>query len=121
MRISCSIFQTQQSHFYCCTQKPSLGHSRRCRHAWSPRTGLARRLISSRIPARMMTGTTFSFLDTLASECFCATDLVTLTSRFEYAERLLSLIGEGGDEEVSSDGKWGKWPAWKKQIREEID
>ena len=41
--------------------------------------------------------------------------------RFQYAERLLSLIGEGGPEEVDDQGRWGAWPAWKQQIREAID
>ncbi|WVO18202.1 hypothetical protein L204_105907 [Cryptococcus depauperatus] len=40
---------------------------------------------------------------------------------FEYAERLLKLIGEGGEEEVNAEGKWGAWPAWKKHIRMLID
>lgn len=41
--------------------------------------------------------------------------------RFQYAERLLSLIGEGGPEEVDDQGRWGAWPAWKQHIREAID
>ncbi|KAF1814418.1 formyltetrahydrofolate deformylase [Eremomyces bilateralis CBS 781.70] len=40
---------------------------------------------------------------------------------FEYAERLLSLIGEGGPEEVDAEERWGAWPAWKQHIRELID
>ncbi|KAM0755829.1 formyltetrahydrofolate deformylase [Meredithblackwellia eburnea MCA 4105] len=40
---------------------------------------------------------------------------------FEYAERLLKLIGEGGPEEVDAEGKWGEWPKYKKRIRELID
>ncbi|KAJ4513919.1 monooxygenase [Exophiala dermatitidis] len=40
---------------------------------------------------------------------------------FEYAERLLKLIGEGGPDEVDAEGRWGAWPAWKKRIRELID
>ncbi|WVW79182.1 hypothetical protein I302_101148 [Kwoniella bestiolae CBS 10118] len=40
---------------------------------------------------------------------------------FEYAEGLLKLIGEGGSEEVDSEGRWGAWPEWKKHIRALID
>ncbi|WWC64304.1 uncharacterized protein I303_106914 [Kwoniella dejecticola CBS 10117] len=40
---------------------------------------------------------------------------------FDYAENLLKLIGEGGPEEVDSEGKWGAWPEWKKHIRALID
>ncbi|WWC73362.1 uncharacterized protein I206_107329 [Kwoniella pini CBS 10737] len=40
---------------------------------------------------------------------------------FEYAEGLLKLIGEGGTEEVDSEGRWGAWPEWKKHIRALID
>ncbi|KII84013.1 hypothetical protein PLICRDRAFT_168562 [Plicaturopsis crispa FD-325 SS-3] len=40
---------------------------------------------------------------------------------FIYTENLLRLIGEGGEEEVSADGKWGAWPGWKKEIRAAID
>ncbi|WWC97815.1 hypothetical protein V866_004702 [Kwoniella sp. B9012] len=40
---------------------------------------------------------------------------------FEYAEGLLKLIGEGGPEEVDSQGRWGAWPEWKKHIRALID
>ncbi|KAL8292308.1 hypothetical protein RQP46_001774 [Phenoliferia psychrophenolica] len=40
---------------------------------------------------------------------------------FEYAERLLKLIGEGGSEEVDKDGNWGSWPEYKKHIRALID
>ncbi|OCF72559.1 hypothetical protein I204_06941 [Kwoniella mangroviensis CBS 8886] len=40
---------------------------------------------------------------------------------FEYAEGLLKLIGEGGPEEVDSQGRWGAWPEWKRHIRALID
>lgn len=40
---------------------------------------------------------------------------------FEYAERLLSLIGEGGAEEVDEQGRWGAWADWKKALRAAID
>ncbi|KAI1616433.1 formyltetrahydrofolate deformylase [Exophiala viscosa] len=40
---------------------------------------------------------------------------------FQYAEKMLKLIGEGGPEEVDAEGRWGAWPAWKQHIRELID
>ncbi|KIV79064.1 hypothetical protein PV11_06651 [Exophiala sideris] len=40
---------------------------------------------------------------------------------FEYAEKMLKLIGEGGPEEIDAEGRWGAWPAWKQHIRQLID
>lgn len=42
-------------------------------------------------------------------------------ARFDYAEHMLRLIGEGGPEEVDNEGRWGAWPEWKKAIRAAID
>ncbi|KAL1408910.1 monooxygenase [Vanrija albida] len=39
-------------------------------------------------------------------------------AEFDYATKLLAFIGEGGPEEVTSEGKWGEWADWKKRIRE---
>ncbi|GAA5852750.1 hypothetical protein JCM8547_002615 [Rhodosporidiobolus lusitaniae] len=40
---------------------------------------------------------------------------------YDYAENLLRLIGEGGEEEIDAEGRWGVLPAWKKKVRADID
>ncbi|KAF4126551.1 putative flavoprotein CzcO associated with the cation diffusion facilitator CzcD [Geosmithia morbida] len=51
----------------------------------------------------------------------CTESRLICPFRFEYAEKLLALIGEGGPEEVAADGRWGAWSPEKKHIRELID